>query len=175
MAETNVGRVETYFKDNPNKTLYLHSLARTLRLAPVQVQNALSLLRAKAKRGEAINIRVVRSGKQWRYEPDQTTPAAEQRTEQLRSSPRRRKPHSAVIARAEREEAQGKPDWAQAEQAHRGLMDNPGQPPDFGSMLEVPATEPPVQFKVLGALVGGGLVLKGESADVNGVWIARRP
>lgn len=82
---SHVKDVENFFKQHPNRPFLISDLCRRLRLTPDQVRNTLTYLRTKAKNGEAIDIQIIRRGKEWRYVPESVSTTMPNETSGVRA------------------------------------------------------------------------------------------
>lgn len=141
--------VENYFRTRPNQTHKLDKLAKDLRLSPADVRSSLSYLRERLKKDDAIDIKVVKHGQAWRYNRPRLNAG--------------QKAARAVLPNKVKSSEEVPPNTS------------PQLKFKLGEMLAIPATEPNAEFQIVGTLrISDELVLKGVSAGVEGVWLARR-
>lgn len=76
---SNVARVERFFKEHPNTIHRIGNIASACGLNINQARGAISYLNAKAKAGEAIELRVHERGAKWSYVPEPRKPVVRKR------------------------------------------------------------------------------------------------
>lgn len=200
---SNVARVERFFKEHPGKTHRLGNIASACGLNPRQARDAIYYLNAKAKAGNGVEIRTVERGVRWAYVPEPPKPVVRKLSPAEKEERERSGNTGAQAARERNRRARragaGASPESQAAVDKLNQLVGLGTA-QFNRMIEalgdderqalrertigagvgtvehpVPKSEPAVSFSVQGTLAETGeLVLKGASAGVDGVWLARR-